>query len=29
MHFIDRIMLLGYSTESVAAALPAGNLSFA
>ncbi|HEY5312887.1 MAG TPA: MATE family efflux transporter, partial [Pirellulales bacterium] len=29
MHFIDRILLLGYSTESVAAALPSGNLSFA
>ncbi|HEX3656707.1 MAG TPA: MATE family efflux transporter [Pirellulales bacterium] len=29
MHFIDRIFLLSYSTESVAAALPSGNLSFA
>jgi MATE family multidrug resistance protein len=29
MHFIDRVLLLGYSTESVAAALPSGNLSFA
>jgi MATE family multidrug resistance protein len=29
MHFIDRVLLLGYSGDSVAAALPSGALSFA
>jgi MATE family multidrug resistance protein len=29
MNFIDRLLLLRYSTVSVAAALPAGNLAFA